>query len=480
MRFPPTPRHPWVAAALALLAVAVVTLSGSGGTSARAAATPAALTRLADTQLDPAALYFVSYHGLVNIDSFQRSGILSYAGYQYAAWYSADRSAMVARRRLPAGPWQVVALPHSLGRNDSHNVISLGISPADGRLHVAMDTHASTVYYVKSRAGLVSDPAGRTWSAAEFGAVQRTLDAVELGRVTYPQFIITPRGTLQLSYRTGNSGDGTNELAEYDATGWHRLGRWSASTGAYRQHGRLSTARNMYLHGLDYGPDSRLYASFTWRENSTTTSCDGGALANHDTGLVYSDDQGRTWRNSAGTTVAVTGSSPVSVDSPGIVVDPINADHALMNQESQAIDAHGYPHILVSYVPGRFTQCTTDWAADRVAHGRVFHLYQDATGWHKVEIPVPLDAVGRSRIVFDRTGNAYVVMPYGRVVAAGAASHWTDWRMLYDGAGLDAFGEVVVDLDRLASDGILSVMYQQKSTGTTPSAIRVLDLRLGG
>lgn len=41
--------------------------------------------------LDPAALYFVYYDGLVNNDSCQQSGILGYAGYQYAAWCTADR-----------------------------------------------------------------------------------------------------------------------------------------------------------------------------------------------------------------------------------------------------------------------------------------------------------------------------------------------------------------------------------------------------
>jgi hypothetical protein len=29
------------------------------------------------------------------------------------------------------------------------------------------------------------------------------------------------------------------------------------------------------------------------------------------------------------------------------------------------------------------------------------------------------------------------------------------------------------------SQGVLSIMYQQRSSGTTPSAIRVVDLRLG-
>jgi hypothetical protein len=50
--------------------------------------------------------------------------------------------------------------------------------------------------------------------------------------------------------------------------------------------------------------------------------------------------------------------------------------------------------------------------------------------------------------------------------------------MLFDGSGLNAFGEVVIDETRVAQDGVLSVMYQEKSSGTTPSALRVVDFRL--
>jgi hypothetical protein len=44
---------------------------------------------------------------------------------------------------------------------------------------------------------------------------------------------------------------------------------------------------------------------------------------------------------------------------------------------------------------------------------------------------------------------------------------------------LQAFGEVDVDDSQLAATGMISVMYQQVSTGTTPSPIRVADFRLG-
>jgi len=462
--------------------ISVVLVASLGGVAVApppALAAAPGVVRLGDTLLDPSALYFVSYDGLVNNASYQQNGLLSHAGYQYAAWYTANRNAVVARRQLPSGAWQTLQLPHALSVNDSHNSISLGVSPNDGRLHVAMDTHNSRVFYVKSETGLVSDPAGRTWVASRFGAVQRTLDGVELGSITYPRFVLTPERRLQLSYRTGGSGNGTMELAEYDGT-WRRLGRWSSATGSYSARGVTSTTRNLYLHGLGYSAGGRLHASFTWREGNTGVLCNPGGLANHDTGYVYSDDRGRTWRNNAGQLVATTGSgSLVAVSSPGHVVDPLTVDHGLINQESQAVDATGNPHVIISYVPGRFTQCVSNVVQQRISFGRAFHLRRDAQGgWRKVEIPVALNAFGRSQIVLDAADNAYVVLPYGRIVTASKASGWTDWTLRFDGAGLNAFGEVLVDRSRVA-EGVLSILYQQRSAGTTPSPIRVVDFRLG-
>jgi hypothetical protein len=462
--------------ATAMAATALVNAVGSPA----AAAAPTVI-RLGDTLLDSTAVFFVSFDGLVNNASYQQSGILTWGGRQYAAWYTSNRNAVLARRVLPSGAWERLTLPHALTVNDSHNSISLGVSPADGRLHVAMDTHDSQVFYVKSEAGLVTDAANRTWVASRFGAVQRSLDGVDLGAMTYPRFLVTPEGRLQFSFRTGHSGNGQMELAEYANGAWTRLGRWSSATGSYSQHGATSTTRNMYLHGLTYGPSGRLHATFTWREGNTAVLCNAGGLANHDTGYVYSDDRGRTWRNGAGTVLATTGSSTVvSVTSAGHVVDPLNVDHALINQESQAVDSAGLPHAIISYVPGRFTQCVSDYVGQRRSSGRAFHVYRTASGgWVKMEIPVALNAFGRSRLVFDAADNAYVVMPFGRIVAASRASGWTDWTLRFDGSGLNAFGEVLVDEQRVRGDGVLSILYQQRSSGTTPSAIRVVDFRLG-
>jgi hypothetical protein len=465
---------------LATALLSSVAAPGIAGT-ARAADPGPSVTQTGNTTLDAQAIFFVSYDGLVNNNSFQKNGLLTYKGYQYAVWYTADRNAVVGRRVLGSGTWSTVKVGHTLRYNDSHNVISMGVSKVDGRLHLNMDSHSDGFTYVKSVAGLMDNPAGLSWTTSRFGAPQSTLDGLALtSQFTYPQFISTPDGKLQLSYRVAVSGNGRNGLAEYDGTSWTNLGEWTSSTGTYTSEHGSSTVRNMYLHGIDYDRNGRLHSFFTWREQNGAVMCNGGGITNHDTGYVYSDDRGRTWRNNAGTVVGTTGGSDkVAVTDGGLVIDAINPDHSLMNQESQFTDSAGRPHAIISYVPGRFGQCTTNYVADRTANGRAFHVRKTATGtWRKTEIPVALNSSQRTRLILDKYDNAYAILPFGRIVAASAASGHTDWTTLFDGSGLNAFGEVVVDETRIAQDGVLSILYQVKSSGTTPSALHVVDFKL--
>ena len=300
-------------------------------------------------------------------------------------------------------------------------------------------------------------------------------------QVTYPQFVVAANGNLQLSYRIGVSGNGQASIAEYNGSSWSVLGVWTSKTGTYTANGATSTARNLYINGYTY-KGSRLHSSGTWRETNSAVTCNSGGLTNHDTVYVYSDDSGRTWKNSGGSSVATTGSSTlVSITSSNIIVDALNPDHGLMNQESQAIDSAGLPHIVISYVPGRFTQCVTSYQTARTSYGRAFHLYKNSTSlWTKYEIPYALNSVGRSQIVMDSRDNAWVVLPFVKVAVATKAGGYTDWTLAYDGTstGLGAFGEVVVDRTRVqAGENVLSVMYQKSSSGSS-SEVHVIDFTL--
>nr|GAT53727.1 predicted protein [Mycena chlorophos] len=432
--------------------------------------------------LDPEGIFFVSYDGLVNVNSFQISAVLAYENYQYAAWYTSTGAPTLGRRTLPSGAWETLHLPHNLSSEDSHNMIDLGISPLDGVIHVAFDCHSTPMFYTKTSPGFATS--GAPWVASAFGPITNTVGNLVIGtQITYPQFVVTPTNLLQLVYRTGISGDGVTQLAEYANGVWSNVGAWADATGNYTADtGAISTLRNLYIHGFTYHGD-RAYVTGTWREQNAAVSCSANGLTNHDTTYFYSDDSGRTWFNAAGTKVGTSGKELMTVNTPGIIIDSLDADHALMNQESQTVDSQGFLHAIISYVPGRFTQCVENYETGRVEWAHAFHLYQAPNGsFIKFEIPWFLDSVGRSQIVLDNEDNAYVFMPYLRVVTASKASGYLDWTSVYNGTvdGLNVFEEITLDRARV-SEGLVSVLYQENSTtGTAPSAVHVIDFKLNG
>jgi len=389
--------------------------------------------------------------------------------------------AILGRRTLPSGAWSTLQLPHNLSTADSHNVISLGVSPADGKIHVALDCHSTQLFYTSSEANLATS--GNSWIASRFAPITTTLGTLNIGTViTYPQFVITPTNLLQFVFRSGVSGDGATQLAEYSGGTWKNVGSWASATGTYTApSGVTSTLRNLYIHGFTYH-GNRAYVAGTWREQNGAVSCSSAGLTNHDTVYFYSDDLGRTWFNNAKTQIGTSGTAPINVNTAGIIVDSLDADHGLMNQESQTVDSAGLIHVIISYVPGRFTQCVTNYETVRPTFARPFHVYESANGtFTKVEIPFFIQSVGRSQIVMDASDNIYVVLPFVRVVTASKATGWTDWTMVYNGTatGLDAFGEVTLDRARIPS-GVMSVLFQKNSTGTTPSAVQLIDFTLNG
>lgn len=110
--------------------------------------------------------------------------------------------------------------------------------------------------------------------------------------ITYPQFVVTPDNLLQFVFRSGISGDGATQLAEYNAGTWSNVGSWASATGTYTStNGVTSTARNLYIHGFTYRL-SKAHVTGTWREQNSAVSCSSGGLTNHDTTYFYSEDKG--------------------------------------------------------------------------------------------------------------------------------------------------------------------------------------------
>ena len=130
----------WIAAALPLLA-------------------EARLAKTGESVLDPHALILGpegKFGPVINGGTFQNAGLLTHAGWQYAAYFNADRRVCLARRQLPDGEWQKLAFPDfRYPADNAHDTISMGISRGDGRIHVSFSQHVVPLRYSVSIPGQV-------------------------------------------------------------------------------------------------------------------------------------------------------------------------------------------------------------------------------------------------------------------------------------------------------------------------------------
>jgi BNR repeat-containing family member len=431
--------------------------SSPGGSDAGAAgeapisAEPRA-TRLGESKLTSAGLSLVSYGGYLNGESFQQDGILTHQGYQYAAFWNTARHVVLARRKLPSGAWQSLELSDYVNtESDAHNTISLGVTAADGTLHVSFDHHSSPLHYRRSVAGLLTAPETVAWTAASFDAVTSSLGGAAVTDFTYPRFVSVPGGEKTLlSARIGTSGSGDEYLWEYSGA----TRQWSAR-GKYID-GQVDNI-NAYLHGLTYGPGAkRLHAAWCWRDTSN-------ASTNHDLLYAYSDDDGRTWHNDVGVAIASTGTSAISSKTAGLVVSPIGQNRGLINQEHLTVDAAGRVHVLLSHLPeGSADDANFDSARGK---SRYFHYVREAAGvWTRTALEQPTVAAFRGKLALSSSGNLYAVLPDLRV-AGSAATPPAAWQLLHAGEPSRFFSDPLVDATRLQAENVLSVVYPTRGSG---------------
>ncbi len=403
-------------------------------------------------------LSVVSFSGYMNGESFQQEGITTFNGWQYTAYWNSARRVVLARRQLPSGTWQkIVFTDYATTANDSHNVICIGISRGDGAIHLAFDMHDATLKYRKSVAGLATTPGSQTWSTARFGSVQNNLNGSTLTGLTYPAFINAPGGKLQFAIRVGASGSGDEALYEYDNGRWTSLGRFINGT---------SSSVNAYLFGIEYDRSGRLHTTWTWRDTPN-------ASTNHDLMYAFSDDQGRTWKNNAGSQIGRSGGTLITPSTPGIRVWTIPQNRGLINQESQVVDSQGVVHVIASHLPdGAASNSNFNAARETVV---IQHYFRATDGrWTKRQTPF-LERLSRADVGVDSQNNLYVVSGDSRtfklhVETASAASNWSDWTLRYTSAAI-YFSDPLIDHARLLADGRISVFSPRVRSGT----IDVLD-----
>ena len=431
------------------------------------------LNVLESTELDSAALNFSSsaatFNQNVNGRTYQRSPVSTFKGYQYATYYDGNRNVSLGRRKLPSGSWSVIRFTdYTITNHDSHNITALGICAGDGTIHLAFDHHKDPLNYRVSSVGVATNPDAVDWSTSLFGGITDQLGSVgRLTDVTYPSFFQAPNGNLMLFYRFGGSGSGDGMIYEYDGSSsdWSSgMGKFISRSGTY--NGAVSsnsTSRNPYINGISYGGD-RLHASWGWRESS------GGSQFNHDLNYAYSDDDGRTWRNSGGAQIGTTGSSSISINSSGLIVAPIPQNIGLSNQYTHYAYPDGSCHVVVAHKEGG------------TGPVRYHHYWRNAAGTWSSEV-LPLSG-SRPKLVGDENRELFLVYVSGNTlrVAKGtpnaSETAWS-WSSIHSQTDRSEGGEGQIDVARWETDRVLSVYGQEDppSNGSS-TALHVLDYQV--
>ncbi|EIM80651.1 uncharacterized protein STEHIDRAFT_115529 [Stereum hirsutum FP-91666 SS1] len=313
----------------------------------------------------------------LNGESFQQEALVTFNGYQYAAFWLADtsnssvRHPSVSRRDLSADPsspgeWDTFTfMDYNQTEDDGHDIMVIGVAPADGTVHLSFDHHDNELKYRVSQPGVASSPnsTNTTWSADLFGPIVNILPGLEslnetefFGDVTYPRFLFSSpdptNSSFILELRIGRSGLGDDWLYEYNAENqsWTMIGKYL----------EMIIADNAYINGIDFDNSGNLVTTWTYRDYVNDTGQDvavqagpNGPENNHDLMYAQSPDLGRTWFNTWGQPVAnlsadlsLDNQTPILPTSAGVTVFSIPKYGGILNQEAQTIDEEGRIHVL--------------------------------------------------------------------------------------------------------------------------------------
>jgi hypothetical protein len=245
--------------------------------------------------------------------------LLTHDDRQFVAFYAADRRMTIAQRTLGQHQWNYTTLPSTVGW-DSHNSIAMALD-REGYLHLAGNMHASPLVYFRST---------RPYDAASLQRVP-SMTGMHEERVTYPVFSYAPNGDLLFQYRSGSSGSGDTYRNRYDqqTKSWHALTDQPLFFGGKKM--------NAYPLNPLMGPDGWYHQVWVWRDTPM-------AETNHDLSYARSRDLVH-WETVAGLPLTL----PLTIDTPGLVVDPSPPRGGLLNgTQAVGFDAHG--SLVISYI----------------------------------------------------------------------------------------------------------------------------------
>ena len=389
-----------------------------------------------------------------NTVAYDQYKAATYGDYQYTAYWDNQHQLNLGRRNLETDEVDTITFPDKISTpSNTHLNVVVGISPADGRVHIAYNHHgAFKVNYRVSEANFITEPPENI-SIDDFSDNQNILQE---NYITYPRFFNDKDGQLYFMFRQGSSGSGDQYLYKYDISSeWTKTGLVFSGSGNWNG----STSRNAYLQNLVFDDNNRLHASWVYREEAYSHS------TNHGLYYAYSDDEGVTWHNDEGLEIAdLTNNDSIKVDDPGIQVIDIPQNTWVLNQAAMTLDSKGQPHLLMSR-----SETVTSNVPDTNVH--YIHYWKTEDGWHEQYIVDTKNAVGhgahwteifnyRGDIAIDENDNIFVTlpMPNNTLYAAQAnGEDWSNWSVYaLTGPGVTYAGQKY-DRQRWENEKVLSI-----------------------
>ncbi|KAK4187923.1 hypothetical protein QBC35DRAFT_550888 [Podospora australis] len=456
----------------------------------------------------------------INCYAFQQDAILSFRGWQYAAFYSPVGDAVfihLARRQLPNGPWETLVFddyPQTV--DDGHNTVQIGICSGDGTIHLSYDHHCDVLHYRHSRPNLTTNPSSFTWTSSLFSPNLNHLPGIDPSHkpfhyVTYPRFCSPPPSSsdtgLLFTLRDGKAGLGNDHLYTYSPL---------THTFSYLGQHLTGVASNPYIHGLNLTPSqshenrSRLHITWVYRAfvhypgwddpldtKHKTQAGPNGAENNFDICYAYSDDSGLTWFNGSGKQIAdLRAKETVDNTSEGIVAFEIPKGSGLTNQEAQAVDSRGGVHVLnrdnlpsdddkpgYGKVRGDGDIKSDGNGKEKVTKWKHYHRNSSTATWRQTPLR-PVHGNTRGRLaVWQKTGDLFIILPNSdtkgmHILRATAKNEYQDYEEVWSGKGF--MGEPLVDSAQLeeGGDNVLSLMVLADAGGEGKRDVVVLDFPL--
>jgi hypothetical protein len=404
-----------------------------------------------------------------NNASWDQSKLITYGNYQYVTYWDFDLKLVFARRNLITDEIQTVKFPHVLasksvvtGPEDGHRNTAIGISPIDGRIHLAYDHHMDPINYRVSREDFITNPP-ETISIEDF---TDEIDIVREKQVTYPRFFNDSKGCLYMIFRDGGAGRGDTYMYSYseDDNTWTRRGIIFSRYGTHNGF----TSRCAYETDVIFDANDRLHITWTWRPGHGDQSDD------HDFNYAYSDDYGFTWKNNEGAQIAdLTVNDSIRVDDQGLVVVDAPPNSWIVNSGAMVLDSKNQPHVFTARSPV-VTNNPSKAAVTRI------HYWRTEDGkWHEqyIEEPSKTPRTWRQRgdIFIDESDTIFAIYLEGDTLwcSQTTSPDWQEWSRYAIFSRLDApLGDHKYDRFRWKSTGVLSIPITQKIGGRTRFIIR--------